>query len=703
MNNSECTLKPAYAWTAALASMLLVYMPVALSQFMAVDDYWLEMIAQFDTPELHANLFIGVGRLLTAASLWFFALALKKYLALGLGEPQDFIQMMRIFSVLIMVPTFKILWDWFDKLLADRLKSYAIVLSFMLLPGIALYACWGVIALWVVGMVTVALAMTRISLDAHGLFADKKSLLYSAGLLFLTFHWHQGLAFIYLLAPFACCVLTTREKWQNYRTVAARYLLVFFNTLLFYVVTQKYVVLKIFEGQPWVGADSKKFVDKPFGSALKQMLDNFYGFFDFPFWRAANLWNISDSRYAAVVVLWIVFAGIAIWLFKNIFARQQGATVLPIKENLNYIAQKISSAFIFCSLTLTIPIGFMLVPHYRVLVSFSSCLLVLLIFSLYSIAQSLPTAIVARCSSRAWFFPVLYPLIPLGLICVLVQHQTLKYYPGVQTRELAFLKSGLSRLFRGEVDVAYVVAAGFNDPTLCVAGTIAGDEFSMPSFSHFHHAKANMLYKAAKEFGLTNSPPVTLGYRLLQIGPFTVNTKDLVVRIERTGSSGAKDSTRADLIDLNWYIAANSTPASLNALYVESVETSSQMKNLGGDSLLQSGQRTAPWHTQSPPVYPEWVTLHFSKPIRFSRVILFPQIDLHDRAPGAFEILVSNDGKEWKEVLSAKATLEAYKTGTASFELGRAVECRHVKMLIHGNCGHPNLLTLRGIQLPTEN
>lgn len=130
------------------------------------------------------------------------------------------------------------------------------------------------------------------------------------------------------------------------------------------------------------------------------------------------------------------------------------------------------------------------------------------------------------------------------------------------------------------------------------------------------------------------------------------------------------------------------------------VTVSSQQDNeaLGPQGLLSD---TPPgWHSQSTPVYPQFIMVDFGSAIEMHSIRLMPQEDQPTRGPKAVNIEVSEDGKDWQNVGGTSDACKLNATdGTFNIDLSNKVTNRYLRLRILSNCGAPDLLTLQGLSI----
>lgn len=126
------------------------------------------------------------------------------------------------------------------------------------------------------------------------------------------------------------------------------------------------------------------------------------------------------------------------------------------------------------------------------------------------------------------------------------------------------------------------------------------------------------------------------------------------------------------------------------------VTSSSFLDQLNATGLLQA--REPGWHSRTPPVFPEWITVEFMQPQRFSGLSLLPQDGLIERAPKKVRIETSATDGSWAPVTTIEDSCTP-QNQWHTFRFGSTVETTKLRLTILSNCGYLNLVTLRGLRL----
>lgn len=124
---------------------------------------------------------------------------------------------------------------------------------------------------------------------------------------------------------------------------------------------------------------------------------------------------------------------------------------------------------------------------------------------------------------------------------------------------------------------------------------------------------------------------------------------------------------------------------------------SSTLEGMGPGGLLKFTQPG--WHAEKNPDYPQSIKIDFKETKQFTSISFLPQSkNLVSRAPKKVKINISNDNKNWIEIVNSN-DICLYDNATEMFKLlmPKAITTQYIKIDIIENCGDPHLLTLRGL------
>lgn len=124
---------------------------------------------------------------------------------------------------------------------------------------------------------------------------------------------------------------------------------------------------------------------------------------------------------------------------------------------------------------------------------------------------------------------------------------------------------------------------------------------------------------------------------------------------------------------------------------------SSVSNNLNGYGLLES--KSPGWHAESPPAYPQFITLNFSSLKTVGSLGLKPQDGWTNRFAKAVRIETSEDGVTWKPIAgSDDICKEIENDGWVNLSFN-PVKTKKLKVMIFSNCDGGDLLTIQGVKV----
>ena len=123
-------------------------------------------------------------------------------------------------------------------------------------------------------------------------------------------------------------------------------------------------------------------------------------------------------------------------------------------------------------------------------------------------------------------------------------------------------------------------------------------------------------------------------------------------------------------------------------------------QHLSVDGLL-SGSTI--WHAQTPPHYPEWVQVKYSRPKKVKSFSMKPQDSSPNgqeylRAPKDFQLAGGNDGKTWQTLLTVKNNIPGDSKQWGAWKIDTPGEYLYYRITITAG-GNPALLTIQQIKL----
>jgi hypothetical protein len=128
------------------------------------------------------------------------------------------------------------------------------------------------------------------------------------------------------------------------------------------------------------------------------------------------------------------------------------------------------------------------------------------------------------------------------------------------------------------------------------------------------------------------------------------------------------------------------------------ITASSQQGELGPQLLLTSAQPG--WHAERAPRYPQFLEIDFKNDQTIRKISFLPQDGFPSRMPGEIQIFSSKDQTDWQLITPQKAICNLpTEAGWRSILLPEAINARFLKIEIGSNCGDPEFLTLRGLNI----
>lgn len=137
----------------------------------------------------------------------------------------------------------------------------------------------------------------------------------------------------------------------------------------------------------------------------------------------------------------------------------------------------------------------------------------------------------------------------------------------------------------------------------------------------------------------------------------------------------------------------------IKVIDLPNISATSILNNFGPGGLL-SAQEPG-WHAEYKPAYPQSIQIDFKKIINFSKIIFTPQgLNFNDRSPKKVDVLVSSNKEEWRTVARLdNICLTNSKSNSYQHNFNKTIIGRYLKIIIIDNCGHPELLTLKGLHV----
>ncbi len=129
------------------------------------------------------------------------------------------------------------------------------------------------------------------------------------------------------------------------------------------------------------------------------------------------------------------------------------------------------------------------------------------------------------------------------------------------------------------------------------------------------------------------------------------------------------------------------------------VSATSKLDDYGPEGLFLSVPPG--WHAEREPSYPQQIMVDFNTMKSFQTLSLLPQeLSLIDRFPKRVSVEVSDDGQHWITLGMFDDLCDSdWSNGWATIALPTSVTTRYMRINVWENCGHPDLLTLKGLRV----
>lgn len=142
--------------------------------------------------------------------------------------------------------------------------------------------------------------------------------------------------------------------------------------------------------------------------------------------------------------------------------------------------------------------------------------------------------------------------------------------------------------------------------------------------------------------------------------------------------------------------SVESAPRQLLSAYFPRVTVSSQYEQFGAAGLM-TFQRPG-WLSAKSPEYPQWVLVDFLANRDVAAIGILVEDGQQPRAPKTIRIEWSRDGKSWTTANESEMSCTLPDGSWMNAALHGGVTGRYLKIVILGNCGDPDHVTLRGLR-----
>lgn len=177
----------------------------------------------------------------------------------------------------------------------------------------------------------------------------------------------------------------------------------------------------------------------------------------------------------------------------------------------------------------------------------------------------------------------------------------------------------------------------------------------------------------------------------------TVPTHALVITQSKYGTPLPELHANHAIIDFS---QLNKKPRMIKSYLAPNISASSQYKDHSPGYLL--GVLGPYWNAEWSPKYPQWIQFEFSSPERLSMLSVRAQSTRRvfpERAPKAFTIQASHDGKNWTDLLDVKDARFTSEKAWRNFPFENDKEYNFYRIYITANGGDSALLTIQQVAL----
>jgi|GEM_PF-5097981 len=681
----------AYFFGCCFAICLIIYLPVALSPYIFHDDFLLFDGGAFKgawppTPTAEycreSPVYWAVmedGRPVSSESLCFI------YSLSVLHRGVLFFMGLRLFSVLMVATACSLFATWLFPVVRDRLRAVILAVLIFALPGIQVFVSAAIsashtftIPLTIIGI----LVLGQANLNASDrfwpqLFSKQYLFRVIAAALILTscLSTYQATALIFLVPTAALLCFSKLSAWPKNRILVVRHLASFGLGMLFYLISRKLIL------RPLISKFNPQVINntgRPFKtvSNFGELWQNIVDFSDFLSRRALNLWFVQDTHIPATLFFYFICLTLVFALARTLLKFKQGKVEKLYLIHLGQIATLFCCVFVGVNIVFFAYAAF---PAYRVLLSYSAVVVILLIWSIrYWLT------FVQKNQEQIFKFILLSVL---SLVIVLAQYYTVRYFAFTSIVEMNFLEASLQPLLKGTHSTATIFRPVKNTWVL-------GGEFSRLNTYEHPYPTVGMLLTLYDQYHLD---PTKLRF------PPQEKSDRIVVVDERFIGLGT--NPEPIIINMNLLLGAE-----YNWIHSD-ISASSAFENLSPDLILAPKEfPTVAWHAQTPPQYPEWLTFDFHAPQRFNRLAIRSQDpgdsvepeEFAKRGPKELSLQISSDGEVWQDAYSIENACTAAGGEWQEIQLPQHYFTSYVRLVFKSNCGEPNWLTIENIRFESS-
>jgi len=377
----------------------LVYLPVALSDYMFNDDYLL-IIRSREHPRrdpLYVSL-IGIGRPVFA-ELTFCVL--KRYLPFF--PNMGFFVLLRLISVLAIAVSAILFFRWLLRWVPDIPFAAGMTVLMFTLPGFQVLVSYSICSAYAMSVTVILLSLLLLSRagvpESLAEALSRRHLLFTSGsilLLCIGFFWYQGTSFLFM--AFAVAVLFfANHSARRWRAAFLQHTGVFCAALAAHILLDAVILKPIVRGiYPML---AKQAVHRPPPlealSDLTKVPHNLKALTGFLTKRAFNLWVVRDEfSFAFCVMALFLLSAVGFLVYRYLQGRGR-----PTWKRLSEVIE--GCAYLVVSLVLVNAVQIFYAPNanFRVLLPYSASALIVLCWPLGLVRTKVKKPTVRRIST----------------------------------------------------------------------------------------------------------------------------------------------------------------------------------------------------------------------------------------------------------------------------------------------------------------
>lgn len=645
---------------ALIGAALWTYGPVISANHMIHDDYWLSMFLPADdcrlTPEWAA--LVLIGRILGAEITRCVAFPLYN----GIGEYAFFV-LSRALNVIGFALFSMLVAQLVVNLSGRRHAAAAVGLAFLATPIAVLFAAAGITATSVVSLYTTCVAIAII------VWSRRTWLQLAAAIAALTMAFAIYQIFpVYIFSVIVLIAFFAKddELPKQCKTVVLL-IIAFVIAAGMYYVLQKAIFQPLGE-RVFEQLNSGNKDTRGFGAAQSpaQMLVNLYNFYTLNYEFGGSLWFPYGNKTVAKWCLGVTGALAAVEVALLLRRRIRERTLADRQFWVRFAIFAIGAAGSHLLVLARADGG----SHYRTGSPITLFWISVLLWSILSLVERVRscqdigrTAIVGGA---------------LGS-CLFAQYFSVNNVLLVATNEYAYMMGAFQPILEGKTNHIQVEPPG-------VRGVLFhSDEFGVLSTGiGYGYSMRGPFLRAVDAYGLDK--------KQFYVGPYTANGVEIY------------DAAAVSLSGLDPALPITLKPLGRlrrgSGLKMRTIVASSTYMAFGPEHLADGSYHTA-WHAAVPVRFPQFLEFTFARPEIITGVGLVAQPKNLDRGPKAIEIQGSRDGNVWFQ-LGSKADACTKEDGEQANVSFNPATVARVRLVVHSNCGHPQLLTIQSVEFQTK-